>query len=167
MVLSPTLVKYFFSIILQNKSHDSGVPFGDHWLSTLPLPLTSRPKVNSLTNKNGENSENCGISGVVRNHKCNECGVSFEWPVGLNTHMREVHARPYAFSCTLCGKGVRSRRDLLGHMATWHDMQKDFVCHICEKAFGYKRALSRHVAQAHEIALETMEGGNMQYSHQW
>jgi len=85
------------------------------------------------------------------NHQCLECNVGFEYAIGLNNHIKIVHGRPFAFSCTLCGKGVRSRRDLLGHMATWHNLEKQFICQICHKEFGYKRALSRHSIKAHGL----------------
>ena len=114
------------------------VPFGDRWLS--PLLPTPRSKVVAAS----------GGSGSQRgSNTCYECNISFDWPVGLNNHMNEVHGKPFPFSCTQCGKGVRSRRDLLGHMTTWHDMSKEFVCHVCNMAFGYKSALARHVAKTH------------------
>ena len=56
----------------------------------------------------------------------------------------------YTFTCSQCGKVLRSAHNLTAHVETVHEKLKNFKCELCTKAFGRKHDLQVHVDRRHK-----------------
>ncbi|KAK7475331.1 hypothetical protein BaRGS_00033407 [Batillaria attramentaria] len=75
-----------------------------------------------------------------KEHKCSECGKTYEDPVALKWHMTE-HAQ-----CKLCGKTFFSKASLSCHMTNVHESASRHpktVCHICGSRVTHMKAHMR------------------------
>lgn len=80
----------------------------------------------------------------IRPYSCpNEaCNAAFHCKHARRLHVRCRHGNE-SFSCDICGRVYRARRDLLGHKREAHSEPK-FECDICFKKFTTRSRLKQH-----------------------
>ena len=88
---------------------------------------------------------------LPKTHICETCGAKFPTETLLGSHRSSHQTDPkyFEYSCTICQRRFKSKKNLLNHLGT-HSDAKPFVCDGCEMAFKSKSALKRHKSVVHD-----------------
>ena len=88
---------------------------------------------------------------LPKTHICETCGAKFPTETLLGSHRSSHQTDPkdFEYSCTICQRRFKSKKNLLNHFGT-HSDAKPFVCDGCEMAFKSKSALKRHKSVVHD-----------------
>ena len=96
---------------------------------------------------------------------CDICQKVLKNKASLSHHMRNVH-EPSKFTCSLCGKGLKTLRNLKFHETMCGSFRRNkghIPCHVCHKTYSNEDNLQAHVEKAHVITSRT---GTFSITHQ-
>ncbi|XP_071757977.2 histone-lysine N-methyltransferase PRDM9 isoform X1 [Centroberyx gerrardi] len=93
---------------------------------------------------------------IVRQHKCGQCGATFNTSGFLKRHERMVHVGAKSYSCDHCGKVFSKPGNLKQHQKAkscekHHCTSELFPCSFCQFSFTMKSYLRKHIKRHHPV----------------
>ncbi len=93
---------------------------------------------------------------ALRQHKCGQCGATFNKSGFLKRHQQMVHVDAKAYSCERCGKVFTTSGNLKQHQKSntcmkYHCSSELFPCSFCQFSFTMKSYLIKHIKRHHPV----------------
>ncbi|KAG7227686.1 hypothetical protein INR49_029448, partial [Caranx melampygus] len=91
---------------------------------------------------------------TLRQHKCGQCGATFNMSGFLRRHEQTVHANAKSYSCDRCDKVFTTSGNLKQHQKSntclkYHCTSELFPCSFCQFSFTMKSYLIKHIKRHH------------------
>lgn len=94
--------------------------------------------------------------GVLPQFKCEFCGKKFTRKCNMNTHINDLHLKPYfnssrvEYNCDKCSRSYNWISNLNRHKRAEHAPDKrEFICESCGFKAKEKSNLSKHILSRH------------------
>ena len=122
----------------------------------------ARPSAEIKTKTKNTNME---LSREVKSHlikendiwRCKTCDRTFQGKSNAQSHA-EIHVAGLSYSCKLCEKMVKRRRDMRQHIEAIHITGFVHYCDVCGNGSRTRKALSEHKRQAgHQTPQEPIQ----------
>ncbi|AWP18056.1 putative histone-lysine N-methyltransferase PRDM9-like [Scophthalmus maximus] len=102
----------------------------------------------------GSPNDLTGHKCALRQHKCAQCGATFNKSGFLKRHEQTAHANAKSYSCDLCDKVFATSGNLKQHQKSntcmkYHCASEPFPCSFCQFSFTMKSYLVKHVKRHH------------------
>ena len=81
-----------------------------------------------------------------RQHRCNECNLTFKSEMTLRTHMT-LHDPSRPFKCSKCPLRYKNKDAWVSHESS-HD-NPQYSCELCDVSYTRKDNLKRHMKDKH------------------
>lgn len=93
---------------------------------------------------------------TLRQHKCGQCGATFNMSGFLRRHEQTVHADAKSYSCERCDKVFTTSGNLKQHQKSntclkYHCTSELFPCSFCQFSFTMKSYLIKHIKRHHPV----------------
>ncbi|XP_035518788.1 histone-lysine N-methyltransferase PRDM9-like [Morone saxatilis] len=93
---------------------------------------------------------------ALRQHKCGQCGATFNKSGFLKRHEQMVHVNAKSYNCERCGKVFTTSGNLKQHQKSntcmkYHCTSELFPCSFCQFSFTMKSYLIKHVKRHHPV----------------
>ncbi|XP_029383656.1 histone-lysine N-methyltransferase PRDM9 isoform X1 [Echeneis naucrates] len=93
---------------------------------------------------------------TLRQHKCGQCGATFNKSGFLRRHEQTVHAKAKSYSCDRCDKVFTTAGNLKQHQKSntcmkYHCTSELFPCSFCQFSFTMKSYLIKHIKRHHPV----------------
>ncbi|XP_071318149.1 histone-lysine N-methyltransferase PRDM9 [Trachinotus anak] len=93
---------------------------------------------------------------ALRQHKCGQCGATFNKSGFLRRHEQTVHANAKSYSCDRCDKVFTTSGNLKQHQKSntcmkYHCTSELFPCSFCQFSFTMKSYLIKHIKRHHPV----------------
>ncbi|XP_038591934.1 histone-lysine N-methyltransferase PRDM9-like [Micropterus salmoides] len=93
---------------------------------------------------------------ALRQHKCGQCGATFNKSGFLKRHEQTVHVNAKSYSCDRCGKVFSTSGNLKQHQKSktcmkYHCTSELFPCSFCQFSFTMKSYLIKHIKRHHPV----------------
>ncbi|XP_019118363.2 histone-lysine N-methyltransferase PRDM9 [Larimichthys crocea] len=93
---------------------------------------------------------------MLRQHKCGQCGATFNKSGFLKRHEQMVHTNAKSYSCDRCGKVFATSANLKQHQKSntcmkYHCTSELFPCSFCQFSFTMKSYLIKHIKRHHPV----------------
>ncbi|KAM9336325.1 histone-lysine N-methyltransferase PRDM9 [Symphorus nematophorus] len=93
---------------------------------------------------------------ALRQHKCGQCGATFNKSGFLKRHEQMVHANAKSYSCERCGKVFTTSGNLKQHQKSntcmkYHCTSELYGCGSCQFSFTMKSYLVKHIKRHHPV----------------
>lgn len=97
---------------------------------------------------------------ALRQHKCGQCGATFNKSGFLKRHEQVVHANAKSCSCDRCGKVFTTSGNLKQHQKSntcmkYHCASELFPCSFCQFSFTMKSYLIKHIKRHHPVEYQS------------
>ncbi|XP_070783117.1 histone-lysine N-methyltransferase PRDM9 [Enoplosus armatus] len=97
---------------------------------------------------------------ALRQHKCGQCGATFNKSGFLKRHEQMVHANAKSYSCERCGKVFTTSGNLKQHQKSktcvkYHCTSELFPCSFCQFSFTMKSYLIKHIKRHHPVEFQS------------
>lgn len=73
--------------------------------------------------------------------------------IGDATTRPKFSPKIHDYTCTICGKELKTKNNFLMHVANVHENRRNFPCNQCEHAFKTKGALKVHCMSVHKQSI--------------
>ncbi|XP_070707652.1 histone-lysine N-methyltransferase PRDM9-like isoform X2 [Pempheris klunzingeri] len=93
---------------------------------------------------------------ALKQHKCGQCGATFNKSGFLKRHEQMVHVNAKSYSCDRCGKVFTTSGNLKQHQKSntcmkYHCTSELFPCSFCQFSFTMKSYLLKHIKRHHPV----------------
>ncbi|XP_041818336.1 histone-lysine N-methyltransferase PRDM9-like [Chelmon rostratus] len=93
---------------------------------------------------------------ALRQHKCGQCGATFNKSGFLKRHEQTAHVDAKSYSCDRCGKAFSTSGNLKQHQKSntcmkYHCTSELFSCSFCQFSFTMKSYLIKHIKRHHPV----------------
>ncbi|XP_004556764.1 histone-lysine N-methyltransferase PRDM9 [Maylandia zebra] len=93
---------------------------------------------------------------TLRQHRCGQCGATFNKSGFLKRHEQMVHVEAKSYSCDRCGKVFTTPSNLKQHQKSnacmkYHCTSELFPCSFCQFSFTMKSYLIKHIKRHHPV----------------
>uniref|UniRef100_A0A3B4UGQ6 Histone-lysine N-methyltransferase PRDM9-like n=1 Tax=Seriola dumerili TaxID=41447 RepID=A0A3B4UGQ6_SERDU len=93
---------------------------------------------------------------ALRQHKCGQCGATFNMSGFLRRHEQTVHANAKSYSCERCDKVFTTSGNLKQHQKSntcmkYHCTSELHSCSFCQFSFTMKSYLIKHIKRHHPV----------------
>ncbi|KAK2884555.1 histone-lysine N-methyltransferase PRDM9 isoform X1 [Channa argus] len=93
---------------------------------------------------------------VLKQHKCGQCGATFNKSGFLKRHEQTVHQKSKSYSCDRCDKVFSTSGNLKQHQKSntcmkYHCTSELFSCSYCQFSFTMKSYLIKHIKRHHPV----------------
>uniref|UniRef100_A0A4W6E390 PR domain zinc finger protein 1 n=1 Tax=Lates calcarifer TaxID=8187 RepID=A0A4W6E390_LATCA len=93
---------------------------------------------------------------ALRQHKCGQCGATFNKSGFLKRHEQTAHAKAKSYSCDRCDKVFTTSGNLKQHQKSntcmkYHCTSELFSCSFCQFSFTMKSYLIKHIKRHHPV----------------
>ncbi|XP_037936180.1 uncharacterized protein LOC119670122 [Teleopsis dalmanni] len=126
--------------------------------TNLTQPIAAQLKLSNVAIKNNFLCQFCDLAFSVQmeciKHElchdkntpfaCNFCSLAVASRAALIEHIKNIHMKTRAYTCTLCRKGFSRRSDLRKHTVI-HTGVRPYTCGLCGKSFSRNTNLTKHL----------------------